>query len=336
MDRGRVASAVVASAASIHACAEAIAATVAKLVTTRRDGRSNRAPPSRQFTIRRSQFTLAEQNASCNEAWYFDQFRCSKSSFDKFVDIITDHWELAHPPIKWNAHFNLRWRVAVALHYFTHAGSIVESANAFGMSKSSAWRYIDQIVRLLVNVIGPSAIKLPDTNQEWEAMSDGFEAICGFPDTCLAIDGVLFEIERPSDYEGWYCRKGFPAINALVAVDHLGKIRDFALRPCSENDKGVYNRSNFGSTIASLLPPGKIIVADAGYQLFVHCITPYEINDNISKEERLFNYLHSKTRIKIEQTFGKLKNRFRIFKAPLAQKGNVNNGFHEEHKNIEG
>jgi hypothetical protein len=331
MDRTNVVAAILASAAAVQASAEAIATTVRTVANSQLDGRSFRTPRQRQFTIRRTQFTIAEQNESCNAAWYFDQFRCTRSSFDKVVNMIAQHWEAANSPIKWNAHFSIRWRVAVALHYFTHAGSIVESANAFGMSKSSAWRYIDQILRVLIDAIGPWAVRMPQSLEEWEQMSEGFEAVCGFPDTCLAIDGVLFEIERPSDYEGWYCRKGFPAINALVAVDHEGKIRDFALRPGSENDKGVYNRSVFGSTIASLLPRGKVVVADAGYQLFVHCMTPYEEN-SCDKTEKLYNYLHSKTRIKVEQTFGRLKNRFRIFKAPLAQKGNVNNGDREENE----
>ena len=36
--------------------------------------------------------------------------------------------------------------------------------------------------------------------------------------------------------------------------------------------------------------------------------------------ERYFNFLHSSTRITVEHTFGKLKNRFRILKKPLSQK----------------
>ena len=104
--------------------------------------------------------------------------------------------------------------------FLTHAGSIVDSAKMFDMSKSSAWRYIDQIMNVLL-LLGKKFIRLPDTLEEWKLQSDGFEKICAFPNVCLSIDGVLFEIERPFHYEGWYCRKGFPAINALVAVDPL-------------------------------------------------------------------------------------------------------------------
>ena len=39
------------------------------------------------------------------------------------------------------------------------------------------------------------------------------------------------------------------------------------------------------------------------------------------------NHLHSRTRIKVEIAIGLLNGRFRIFKRPLNQKGNVRNGY---------
>lgn len=335
MDRKHASTVIASVVASVQASAKAVSASIRAATVSGPDGRSFKTPSHRQWSIRTSQFPNAEQNQACWGGWYFTQFRCSKSSFDRIVELISENWHAVNPAIGWNARYTIRWRVAVALHYFAHSGSIVDSANAFGMSKSSAWRFIEDVVGVLIGAIGRNVIKLPETEQEWVALSDGFESICGFPDTCLAIDGVLFEIERPFDSEGWYCRKGHPAINALVAVDYDGKIRDYALRPGSENGKGVYNRSEFGKTIHTLLPAGKVIVADAGYQLFTHCMTPYPI-DIATKDERRYNYLHSTTRNKVEQTFGKIKNRFRIFKAPLAQRGNINNGEHEEQEDRHG
>lgn len=69
--------------------------------------------------------------------------------------------------------------------------------------------------------------------------------------------------------------------------------------------------------------------------MLVHCITPSRIDETILKGEGLYNYFHSKTRIKIEQTYGNLKNGFQIFDLLLSKKGNVNNGFCEEHKNTQ-
>jgi hypothetical protein len=84
---------------------------------------------------------------------------------------------------------------------------------------------------------------------------NGFEWICGFPDAYLAIEGSLIEIERPFDYEGCYCRKGYPVINVQCVVDYNRRFRSYTMRPGVENDKGVYNRSEFGRTIHQLLPP---------------------------------------------------------------------------------
>ena len=169
----------------------------------------------------------------------------------------------------------------------------------------------------MIQVIGPRFVCLPRSDGEWQELADGFERICQFPDACLAVDGTLLEIERPHDYEGWYCRKGYPAINVQGVVDYKRRFRSYAMWPGAENDKGVFNRSEFGRTIHQQLPLYKVIVADAGYQLFSHCLTPYDIDDNMPADERNYNYLHSCTRIVVENAFGMLKNRCRRFKAPL-------------------
>ena len=174
--------------------------------------------------------------------------------------------------------------------------------------------------------LGPRFVLLPDSQEKWNEIADGFEDICGFPNCCFAIDGCLFEIERPHDFEGWYCRKSYPAINAQVVVDHKTRIISYDLRPSSANDKSVYNYSTFGKEIDTILPKGKYGVGDAGYTLLNRLLIPYPIEESMIACESLYKYLHSKTRITVEQAFGSLKNRFRIFKAPLNQKPDEQSG----------
>ncbi|KAJ2990288.1 putative nuclease harbi1 [Globomyces sp. JEL0801] len=94
----------------------------------------------------------------------------------------------------------------------------------------------------------------------------------------------------------------------------------YSIRSGSQNDKGVFSRSAFGNTIQSIIPSGTFIVADAGYQLLKHVITPYPITYGMDHADSYFNYIPSKTRLKVECAFGLLKNRFRIFQSPLLQK----------------
>ncbi|DAZ94441.1 TPA: hypothetical protein N0F65_002759 [Lagenidium giganteum] len=112
-------------------------------------------------------------------------------------------------------------------------------------------------------------------------MSEQFEMRTGIPHVVGAIDGSLFPIKRLEDWDGWYCRKGFPA-------------------RCHQ-----------------IIPRGSFLVADTGYQLFAHVSTPYPITSSMPPDERKYNYRHIGTRIVVEMAFGRLKNMFRIFQTPL-------------------
>jgi hypothetical protein len=126
------------------------------------------------------------------------------------------------------------------------------------MGKSTAWRCFWDVAKVLVEVVGPQLIQLPSTEEEWNELSDGFEEQFAFPRATLAIDGSLFPIERPEDYEGGYCRKKFPAINSLIAVHHKMRIRAYALRPGSEQDSGIFNRSAFGRPFINACRVGNV------------------------------------------------------------------------------
>jgi hypothetical protein len=96
------------------------------------------------------------------------------------------------------------------------------------------------------------------------------------------------------------------------------RFRSFSLRSGSNNDKNLFNQSHFGRTIHQKLPDQGYIVGDAGYTLFKHLITPYPIAvEGNSEKDSHFNYLHSKTRIIVEQAFALLKNKFRIYKTEI-------------------
>jgi hypothetical protein len=77
-----------------------------------------------------------------------------------------------------------------------------------------------------------------------------------------AIDGSLIELERGGDFEGFYCRKGFPAFNVLAVVDHRKRYIATYISRGSNNDRGVYNDSALG--FQNILPDGCYILGDAG------------------------------------------------------------------------
>lgn len=87
--------------------------------------------------------------------------------------------------------------------------------------------------------------------------------------------------ERPHEYEGWYCRKSFPAINALVVLDHRTRILSYNLRHGSANDMAIRNYSKFGTIFGSMLPKHPHSLGDAGFKLSETLLITYPIKDNV-------------------------------------------------------
>ncbi|GMF19740.1 unnamed protein product [Phytophthora fragariaefolia] len=178
--------------------------------------------------------------------------------------------------------------------------------------------YIRQVVQVVTS-FSEETICLPSTNAEWAAVFAGFEQLSGFPMVTGAIDGTLIRIKRLKDFEGFYCRKGFPAFNVLAVVNHKKQFIAYSIRNGAQNDQSVLNRSHFGQTIAENLPQGAHYLGDAGYKLTRQILTPYPIEFGMSLQRSRYNYVHSHTRIVVEQAFGRLKGILRMYKQPLLQ-----------------
>jgi hypothetical protein len=128
-----------------------------------------------------------------------------------------------------NAVFSIQKRVAVTLHFLCNEGSYYLSGAVFGISKTMAHTYVDEVIKVL-NLYFIDTITLPKTKSQMQKVISGFENICGVPNVVGAVDGTLIPIHRFADFEGWYCRKGFPAFNVQVVVNHKKRFQSFSIR----------------------------------------------------------------------------------------------------------
>ena len=235
----------------------------------------------------------------------------------KIVAKIEASWCKVHQPLHHNTVFGIPDRVACCLHYLTHSDGYKSTGALLGISTTRVRVYCRQVIQILVSCHLSSTVCLPKTHHEWATTRNDFEKIAGMSDVYGAIDGSLIRIKRFQNFAGWYCRKGFTAFNMQALVDGRQRFRSYSLRSGSQNDKSLFNHSKLGKTCHKLLPYGGYIVADAGYKLFVHVMTPFAINYGMADDEAHYNLVHSRTRIVVEQTFGRWKNIFRIFKNEL-------------------
>jgi hypothetical protein len=105
-----------------------------------------------------------------------------------------------------------------------------------------------------------------------------------------------------------------------AVVDSRAKFMDISLRPGSCSDKNLWTMSTLGKNAKLVIGRGMHLVGDAGYTLTSMMIIPYDITEDMERDERRFNYFHSTTRICVERAFGLLKGRWRILKRPLNMK----------------
>lgn len=164
-------------------------------------------------------------------------------------------------------------------------------------------------------------------------VAQGFFTRWNFPNCLGAIDGKHISIRPPHDSGSYFFNyKGTHSIVLLAVCDAN---LEFLYVDIGANgrvsDGGVWNNSDLCLRIANNtagLPTDKLIpgsdrmvpyvfVADDAFQLQRHIMKPFP-HQNQTPQERIFSYRLSRARRTVENAFGILSNRFRVFLTPIS------------------
>lgn len=130
-----------------------------------------------------------------------------------------------------------------------------------------------------------------------------------------AIDGKHINIFAPDDSSDYYNYKGSHSVILLALVDH-----DYCFSYVDigtngrASDGGVFQQSRLGTALERNtlnLPEESVIVGDAAFPLKTYIMKPYGTTP--THKEKIFNYRLSRARRIVENTFGILVTRFRVF-----------------------
>lgn len=215
-------------------------------------------------------------------------------------------------------------QLAMTLYYLKDQGSILMTANAFGVALCTVSVVVRKVCHVLTNKCGPNVIKLPTTEQEMMELVSKMENKFGFPQGFGCVDGthipILSPKENPHDYFSYKMKH---TLNVQAVCDYKGTFLDVDVRwPGSVHDSRVFSNSRINRMLSKgELPmlyreilPGYdkvpvLLLGDPAYPLLPYCMKEYP---NPRSNEVIFNTMLRSCRNPIECAFGRLKARWQI------------------------
>ena len=160
---------------------------------------------------------------------------------------------------------------------------------------------------------------MPNTTKQWTEIQKGYENLWNFPNCCGSLDGKHIVIQRPSNstslffnYKGTYSIVLF----AMVDADYCFRYIDVG-SDGRASDSTIFRNSKLNIAMEKKTlqwPESGVLLGDDAFPLNTWLLKPYTLkNGRLSVEERVFNYRLSRARRVVENAFGILAARFRIF-----------------------
>ena len=141
-----------------------------------------------------------------------------------------------------------------------------------------------------------------------------------------ALDGWLCRIRVPSSSEVVKVQSYFSGhyqcygLNVQATCDGSCRFTSLSvLCPGGTSDSKAFYASHTYDSVQDL-PDGFFVVGDNAYVLSPTLLIPYSGNDKKNSTKDAFNFFLSQLRIRIEQSFGLLVTKWRVFKKPLEVK----------------
>lgn len=273
---------------------------------------------------------LSEARLESQHRFYFG-YRMSYESFHVLLDRVRPllpssegDFFVREPIAPELALASVLWRLA-------HGHSSRNIAESFGIGESTIRKYTTIICRILnhESFFFRYGISVPRGERLTRIMAD-YAAITGLPHIAGAIDGTHIRLQRkpakeffPAEYT---CRHGFPSILLQGIVDPNKLFWSVVCRaPGGEHDYThfkdchLYGRLKRGEVLDQPLIEIEgenirpYLVADYAYKAKTFLVKPYCVkHGEFAVDKREFGKKLSLGRIKVENAFGLLKNRWRI------------------------
>lgn len=210
-------------------------------------------------------------------------------------------------------------KLQVTLSFLATGNSYRNLQQSFRVSKAAISKFVPEVCDAIYEHL-QDFLQVPDSEEKWKNIEKGFNTRWNFPNCYGAIDGKHINIRAPSHCGSFYFNyKGVNSIVLMAIVDDNYCFRYIDIG-CNGrvSDGGVFqNCAIFTALENNILPDGGFIVGDDAFPLKTYLLKPYS-RKQLTKGEKIFNYRLSRARRIVENAFGILVSRFRIFEKPLS------------------
>ncbi|XP_064462476.1 uncharacterized protein LOC135373148 isoform X1 [Ornithodoros turicata] len=200
------------------------------------------------------------------------------------------------------------------LAFLWYAGNkccIRDVAGHFNVGETTMHRIIGRVVSFLLDKAG-HVIKFPS---DLDAVARDFQEISGIPGTIGCIDGTYIQIRCPAHKikSTYVNRHDIPSLTMQGVCDDKRRFLDVTTGfPGKVHDARVFRTSSIAEKLPYICCVNKYhILGDAAYPLREYVLTLFRDYGTLTEEQKQFNFNFCRTRVRIENAFGILKQRFR-------------------------
>ncbi|CAB4010847.1 Hypothetical predicted protein, partial [Paramuricea clavata] len=224
-------------------------------------------------------------------------------------------------------------RLVVTLRYLATGDSQQSQAFNFRLGKSTVCNIIKETCSGLWNALSASYLKAPNSENKWKQIANEMFSQWDFPNCIGALDGKHVAIECPANSgSNFFNYKKFYSIVLMAMCDarYCFTLVDIGNNG-RDNDAQIFNNSAMGKALSNnelnvpscssidghTLP--YVVVSDEIFALKPWLLKPYG-GKRLPQDNEIFNYRLSRCRRTIENSFGILAARWRIFRRPIKAK----------------
>lgn len=223
-------------------------------------------------------------------------------------------------------------RLSITLKYLSSGNSFSSLCDVFKVSPQLISSIIPEVCDALVEGLS-DYVKIPRSQEGWREIADEYLKRWQIPNCLGSMDGKHIKLQCPpksgSDYINY--KKYFSIVLfALVDADYnflyanvgcQGRISDGGVfnnsalcRLLNDNELNIPHKTPLPGRN---LPVPYFFLGDDAFPLQPHIIKAYDGNHTMGSSKRVFNYRVCRGRRVVENVFGQLTHKFKIFHRPI-------------------